>query len=797
MVVISDSHKRAAQLEQNLVATNLERQKEIMAQRVKSAYNQISYERRQTIDQLKSLVKYQVDSVHQVATAIYNANQDKPEEEVKKLIAEALRNIRYNDGRGYFFIYSMDGTSIMHATRPQHEGAHALLMTDSRGVQFLKEYIEMLERSEDGSAYHRWWFQKPDSKAEFEKIGYGRYFEPYDWMIGSGEYVENIERAIQRNILAWISNYRYGENGYLFVLDTNGEVLAHKDSVFIGSNFKSIAEAASTHLEKENQNAGYVTYQSPYHPNGLEKPEKVSYIKFDEEWGWMIGSGVYIEDIQRSIAPQIAKLRDQHQSELYKVLILCGALAFILTCMSILLSNYLERRFNRFQDRIEEDFSQLEKRKEQLRYLAQHDPLTELPNRLLLEEEAKKGIYRSKKYDKLLAVLFVDLDKFKRINDKYGHEVGDDLLVQVAKRFLRLVGDKGTVARFGGDEFVFCLPMLDDESQAKQIVNSVQACLSEPFHARGVSVELTSSIGVALYPTDGDSPRSLVSKADIVLSRSKKQGKGKITFFDQKISEELQNNFLLEDEFKSALERGELDVHYQPQIDSLTGELKGIEALSRWISPTLGFVSPIVFIDIAEKNNSIIELGGYVLDRACKESKQLNQQLEKPITVSINISPKQLVHPDFAQLVIDTADKHKMPAHLVILELTENVFIEDLKAIQPTLEKLHRLGFGISLDDFGTGFSSLSYLNSMPISEIKIDRSFITNMLTSQSSLNIVKTIVAIARSNDLHVVAEGVEERSQEELLQKLGCFTIQGYLYSKPVPMEQLMSEAVVETV
>ncbi|MBA5763564.1 cache domain-containing protein [Vibrio sp. 404] len=785
MIVVSDSHKRANQLERNLIASNLERQKEIIAQRVKSSYNQIRYERRQVASLLKSQVKYHVDIAHQVASTIYQANRDKPEIEVKQMIADALRKLRYNDDRGYFFIYSMDGTNIMLATTPETEGTQRLEMRDTRGVQFLKEYIEILKQSEDGAAYHRWWFTKPQSQNEYEKIGYGRHFVPYDWIIGSGEYVEDVEKQIQQNILRWISNYRFGENGYLFVLDEQGQVLAHKDPLFVDSNFTKLVTEASRTFDEDNKNAGYVQYQSPYHPDGLLNSNKVSYIKFDPEWGWLIGSGIYVEEVERRIAPQIFKLREQVRSELFKVLLLCLSLALILTLLSILLSNYLGRRFSKFQNRIEADFSKLEKRKEQLRQLAQYDPLTQLPNRLLLEDKVKQGISESKKHQLLLAVLFVDIDKFKRVNDKYGHDAGDVLLTQIAKRFSRLVADKGSVARFGGDEFVFCLPKLNDEQQARKMVSQIQSCLLRPFLVHGISIELSSSIGVSLYPNDALEPRALMSKANIVLSRSKKQGKGNVTFFDQKISEELTNKFLLEDEFKDALQRGELDVYYQPQIDSVTGTMKGIEALCRWISPTLGVISPVVFIDMAEKNNAILDLGKFVFDKACKDAHELNLTLSQPISVSINISPTQLLHPHFTEMVVTTAKRHDMPTELIILELTENVFIEDIKAIQPTLEKLRTLGFGISLDDFGTGFSSLSYLNLMPITEIKIDRSFITRMQNSQSNLNIVKTIVAIAHSNDLNIVAEGVEQIEQQNLLHDMKCYTIQGYLYSKPVPI------------
>ncbi|KII79413.1 cache domain-containing protein [Vibrio renipiscarius] len=789
VAIVSDSQARLKQLEENLVTNNLTRQKEMIAQRVESAYNQVRYQRRQTVSLLKSRVKHQVDIAHQVSMAIYRENADKPPHEIQRIIADALRNIRYNNGQGYFFIYQADGTNVMHATHPQQEGKQVVNMTDSRGVFFIKELINRVQRAtySDG-AYYRWWFDKPQAEGEHEKIGYGRKFEPFNWIIGSGEYVEDAEQQVKNDILNWISNSRFGRNGYLFVLTEQGEILAHKDIKKIGTHLESLTKHTREQFISANTSNSFIHYQSPYLPDGLTKSDKVSYIQYDYEWGWVIGSGVYLEDIHDYIKDPLIQMREQHQQEQIRIIVIFLSLALVLISLSLLLSRYLGKRFNQFQQRIEIDFGKLAQSKEQLRYQAQHDSLTGLPNRVLLEKNTKFGIASSHLQNKMLAMLFVDLDNFKRVNDKYSHEIGDALLVKVGQRFEHLIAGQGTVARFGGDEFVFSIPLVESKEHAHSIAQKIQACLDEPFVIEGISLDLSSSIGVSTYPTDGDTTRELMSKADIVLTRSKKQGKGLIAFFDQQIRAELHHHFLLEDEFKSALSNDELEIYYQPQVDSSSGKIVGIEALCRWVSPTLGFVSPLVFIDIAEKNNAIIELGAFVLDRAFRDAKQLNQYASEPISISVNVSPKQLLHPNFVDLVISTSERYQLSSDLVILELTENVFIEDLKAVQPTLIALQKQGFGISLDDFGTGFSSLSYLNALPINEIKIDRSFIVNMLNEHSSLTIVKTIIAIAQSNDLQIVAEGVEELAQQQLLQELGCMTIQGYLYSKPVKFELL---------
>ncbi|WP_260258398.1 bifunctional diguanylate cyclase/phosphodiesterase [Vibrio intestinalis] len=791
-VVINSSQQRANEFEQNLIDNNLAKQKEIIAQRVESAAEQINYQREQTVSVLKSEIKQQVETAHQIATAIYKENLDKPENEIKKLISDALRDIRFNNGRGYFFIYQMDGVSVMHALLPEREGQQMIESTDSRGVPILKQHIDAIASSKDKAAFYRWWFKKPQEEGEFEKIGYGQYFEPFDWFIGTGEYVYEVENEIKKNILNWVSNYRFGETGYIFVLDQDGTILAHKDPELLGERIDGLVTRTLGMFAINNTTSSHVEYDSIYKPDSLQSGHKVSFMKFDSKWGWLLGSGVYIEEVHSEIEDQLEQLQNQHQMELIKVIALCLTLALILTLLSLLLSNYLGRRFLKFQNRIANDFNQLEVKKEQLRHQAQHDALTHLPNRILLEKQAMHGIIHSRELDKKLAILFVDLDNFKRINDKYGHEVGDQLLVEVAQRFSQLTESKGTVARFGGDEFVFCIPEIESDNEARTIAMRVQACLKTPFIVHGITTELNATIGISLFPTDGEQPRTLMSKADIVLTRSKKYGKGEITFFDKKISDEIENNFLLEDEFKSALVNGELDVHYQPQVNATTNKMMGIEALCRWISPTLGFVSPMVFIDIAEKNNSILQLGEFVFERACRDTKKLNQSLNEPVTVSVNISPKQLLHKGFIDMIVNTAKHHELASNLIILELTENVFIEDLKAVQPTLKRLQDLGFGISLDDFGTGFSSLSYLNALPISEIKIDRSFIIRMLNSRSNLNIVKTIIAIARSNDIEIIAEGVESEQQQQVLIDLGCELIQGYLYSKPVPMHEVQALA-----
>lgn len=769
-------------------------QKSVLAEQVFNINSQLEYERFQTVEVLKKNIQQRVEEAHAIATNIYLENQDKPQAYVTKLISDALRTIRFNDGRGYFFVFQMDGVSVMHGLLPHIEGQSKWGAQDVRGTFILREHIQLIEKS--GDAFYRWWYKRPNSgEREFEKIGYGKHFEPYDWFIGTGEYVVDVEQDIQTRILKRLSEYTFGANGYVFVIGDKGTNLAHHDRAQLGvdnSDLLALVEQdkANSVLTDNGMQGNYVEYPSLYPFEGELHPDVLSFVTPFEPWGWHIGAGVYLSKLEAYLAHQEQIQNQQNQSELIKILLLCLVLALILGFISLRISYYIGLRFSEYQDRILEDIQKLKNSREKMHELATHDVLTQLPNRLLLEDIIETSIQQTKCANAKLAVMFVDMDDFKKVNDQYGHTVGDLLLQEVSQKFKSLLSCQDSVARFGGDEFIFCFPLLKDINEAKYKAKTIREVFNDSFILDNVFLSCTCSIGVAMYPDDGASAEELISKSDIVLYRSKEKHKGQVMFYDNQVNELVQRSFLMQDELNGALDNEELTVYYQPQVKPDSAEMVSVEALCRWQNPKLGSVPPIQFIEVAEKTGLVIEIGEYVFVQACRDIVALSPNGPDALELSINISPLQLTRTDFSERVYSLATETGIDVNRVTLEITENVLIEDLDKVKPTLIKLRELGFGISLDDFGTGYSSLQYLNTLPITELKIDRSFISHLFEDLQQDLLVQTMVRIGKSFNMIVVAEGVETVQQRERLSDLQCDRLQGYLFDKALDIRDLRS-------
>ncbi|NMP32589.1 EAL domain-containing protein [Thalassotalea sp. M1531] len=792
-IVISNNQEK---LERDILALQqdfISSRKDMVQAQVKQLVEQINYEKSSTESILKNDIKQHIYQAHAIATSIYENNKSKTEIEVTKLITDALRNIRFNNGRGYFFIYKTNGLSVMHPIVPSMEGTSKIDLQDIRGNFIVKDMGELAK--EHGETFYNWWFVKPDNQEkEFRKIGFGKHFVPYDWFIGTGEYLIDVENDIKNQLIQRISNIRYGENGYVFLYDHQGNTLSHVVESVLGSNVfnhpdPNINKIGHKVIEAGKKGEAFLSYLSPVMPATGKPAEKISFVQGIPEWNWVLGTGFYESETKSYLNKRKLEIEAQNKKQLIELLSLSFVVTLFFIILSFFLTRYLSKRFTDYEEKINRDFDELNSVKLESQYQALHDSLTQLPNRALLDEHIQQGIELSKRNKKMLAVMFVDLDDFKKINDLHGHSVGDSLLILLGKMFNEIIEGGDSVARFGGDEFIFCFPEISHLSIAEQKVEQILSLFSNEFDIDGKAIYSSCSIGVAMFPKDGENSEELVSKADTALYKSKSLQKGQSLFFNHSIEKQVKRDFLIETELRTALVNEELSVLYQPQISVETGDIIGVEALVRWQNDSLGFVSPAEFIPIAENTGTIHELGAFVIEKTLKEIKEFNLCNAFSLNLSINISPKQLLDPKFTESVVSICREVAFDPQFVTLEITENVLITDLSLVQPVLSKLRSSGFKLSLDDFGTGYSSLSYLSNLPMNEIKIDRSFIDKFLTNSQSESLVKTIIAIGRFCNLTVVAEGVETKAQYERLVLYHCDLIQGYYFDKPLTYKSLV--------
>lgn len=421
-----------------------------------------------------------------------------------------------------------------------------------------------------------------------------------------------------------------------------------------------------------------------------------------------------------------------------------------------------------------------------LRHEATHDALTGLANRSLLREELTEAIAAAQAGGHLVALLDLDLDRFKIVNDGFGHPYGDLVLQAVAERLRTLVCPEDTVVRMGGDEFVILVPIVSSVQDVEEMSQRLVDSFTEPFLVEGRHIYLTGSIGVTFYPRDGSNGTELIDNADMAMYHAKAAGRSAFRVFAPVMAEDAQRRTDMETHLRSAAENGELWLAFQPKVDASTGTVTGCEALLRWDHPEHGPIPPGDFIPVAEESGLIVPIGEWVLESACRQGRAWLDAGLAPITIAVNISAVQLRQCDPARWVSDTIERTGFPAELLELELTESQLAEDVETAIAVIRDLRRLGVKVAIDDFGTGYSSLEYLRRFDVTSLKIDRSFVDGMLAEASDAAIVRAAVALAHAFGLSVIAEGVETDEQRSLLVELGCHEIQGFLISRPVPNE-----------
>jgi len=433
------------------------------------------------------------------------------------------------------------------------------------------------------------------------------------------------------------------------------------------------------------------------------------------------------------------------------------------------------------------DVTELKAYQRQLHSLAFYDTLTGLPNRESFNDYLQQALTRACRSGRKVAVIMLDLDNFKMVNDTLGHGAGDQMLCEIAKRLQRSVRSKDTVARLGGDEFALVLGEMVSDDDLYKIGHKLLHAINAACQIEGQEIFVSSSIGIALYPADGDNITELLQYADAAMYHAKNQGRNNVQFYSSCLTQQSTERLALVASLRHARHNGELELYYQPQIDLASGRLIGAEALLRWNHPQNGLVMPETFIALAEETGLIIDIGEWVLHSACQTAAAWNRPGRRPLKIAVNLSPRQFRMNDLLATLSSTLQATNCSPDWLELEITEGLLLENSVSVRETLQQLRAMGFSIAIDDFGTGYSALGYLTRFPVETLKIDRSFIHDIDNNRDSAELVKAIISIAHSLRLKLVAEGIEDQSQALFLKRYGCHSAQGYLYGTPIPREQ----------
>lgn len=431
------------------------------------------------------------------------------------------------------------------------------------------------------------------------------------------------------------------------------------------------------------------------------------------------------------------------------------------------------------------DITVRKRMEQQLAHQASHDALTQLPNRVLLYDRIEQAISYAQRFRATVSIMFLDIDNFKIINDSLGHNVGDELLCEIARRLRAAVRRSDSVARFGGDEFVI-VHMNARPSEVAQMASQILQALKKNITIENHDFQVTCSIGVCTYPYDGQDVTTLLKNADMAMYHAKRLGKNNYQQYSSGITEHAERRLILQNKLNKAIQNNELHLVYQPLVEIKTDQLVGVEVLLRWVHPEIGIITPTEFVPVAEESGYIVELGEWVLHEACKQGVAWRTQGLKNLRLSVNISTVQIKHSNFTSMLEDIMKRYELADGYLELELTESNFMENNLGTREILAYLNKLGVDFVIDDFGTGYSNLNYLKKFPVDKIKIDRSFIKDCIHNQNDASIVEAIIAMGHSLKLKVVAEGVENLEQLHLLKRLGCDVAQGYYFSEPISAE-----------
>ncbi|EPJ43086.1 MAG: hypothetical protein OFPI_44310 [Osedax symbiont Rs2] len=888
-----------------------QQQQQISAE-LAAATSYISYMHDSASKELKQQAKAKVEHAYSIANSLYQQQKDQlSKAQLQKLIVETLRPLRFFNGRGYYFIASLQGDSVLSANNPEMENSH-LFSAKATIQKSAREVINSVKNPQQaGFSSYRWPSAgNPDIYAN--KISYAKVFTPYDWIIGSGDYVDRFTADLHAAALLRLSQLRIDGNGYIAVLDKDANWLLAPpagnwfwqtemtDPNNSGSldNLLAFAAAGGGFISTDLNGRATATGSG-----------SLSLVKSIDDFQWIIVAGSQQREPSANLVSKRQSLRNKEQQTVgFLVFTLLLTIAITLTFV-LLFSRSYKLLFKRYQANIEHKnhslqeiskelrvaasffnlanegiiipdaqqnilavnpactttngyseaellggtpnilssgkhdthfyqqmwrginkegkrqgeiwnkrksgqvfpqwmsvsvckdeagevlnyisiFSDSTERKnaeQRLRRLAEYDPLTELANRRLLSQRAEQAIsFCHRNPGHKLALMFIDLDRFKNINDSLGHAVGDKVLQQTAKRLLNTFRSSDTVCRLGGDEFIILIDHIEVETAAAHLADRVLHELAQPLQIEELDLVITPSIGIAVYPDNGKDFGTLLKNADAALYHAKSEGRNNFQFFTNDMNIRATQKLSIERDLRKALKRNEFEIHYQAQYDLSSGQLSGCEALIRWRCPTRGLVPPDQFISIAEEAGIIIPIGNWVIAECCRQAVKWQQQGLQPLSIAVNVSSgqfnKELV-PYIRNILLDTG----LESSWLVVEVTESALMNDPQFSRQILLELQALGIEIALDDFGTGYSSLAYLKRFPIDKLKIDKVFIDGLPKDKDDIALTKSVIDVAANLNMTTIAEGVETQAQYLFLQQLGCQQMQGYYKAKPQPAAQ----------
>ncbi|PMH43269.1 hypothetical protein BCU68_04600 [Vibrio sp. 10N.286.49.B3] len=759
MILVLESKNRQKSFLAYVDQDHKGRVEQFLEQQVTSIVQQIDYEGSQAEERLKGQLKEGVGYKFDLINRLYKEDKTRTENQVKEKVMSYFSSISFDSADSEYIILDLNEENNMFSSH--------LFERISKNLIFENEF------------YHVWNTDNDNKKV----MGYFKYFSPYNWLIIKYEPLSNTYNRAQNNLLKWISTIRFDKSRYIFVMDESGTILSHLKPSEIGTKQPELL-----HQIKEgvvhNKHDAYISYTTKFSNNPIYYTKKISYVQHYMPWGWYIASGVDESEFLDYFSNQGDMINSYNNEQIKNLSILFVLLAFSVFGLSFLACHFLKKRLSNYQLSCSEYLEKINNTNQRLNHLATHDSLTGILNRDRLYTILDESLSITRRKTDKLAVIFVAVNEYEKINDKYGHDVGGKVLRTISHKLESVLDSNQIIARFESSQFVILIPQLLDKKDLDDIIDNITNSFNSRLSIDNLYLKVNCCLGIAIYPEHGLSSKQLILNASTVLYRNRSFNKNQlVSIFDESIRHEIEREYQIEDKLKSALDNNEISIAYQPQLDAKTGNIKGIEALARWKNESLGNVRPDEFIGVAEKSGLISSLGLYIFKTACQEMLLMSKEVPLLQTISINISPVQLNTPNFVADLMTIIKEVGIDTQSIILEITENVFIDDVDYVRPILIELRNKGFGLSLDDFGTGYSSLKYLNHLPITEIKIDKVFICKISLSEQNESLVKNIINIGISNNIQVVAEGVETEEQKNQLTLYGCDLLQGYYYSKPI--------------